>query len=146
VSAGASKPCVFCAIIEGRAKAFTVLETDGAVAFLDHKPLLKGHCLLAPRAHIETFDDLPGDMIGPLFAQAQRLSRAVQKALAGDGSFLAVNTRISQSVPHLHLHVVPRWKKDGLFSKSYLWMRRPYRDEAEMAEVQQAIRTALASV
>jgi histidine triad (HIT) family protein len=144
LSPAASKPCVFCSIIAGHTKAFVVLETPEAVAFLDHKPLLKGHCLLAPRAHIETFDDLPAGLIGPLFAQGQRLSRAVQTALAGDGSFVAVNTRISQSVPHLHVHVVPRWKKDGLFSKSYLWMRRPYRDEAEMGEVQQAIRGALA--
>jgi histidine triad (HIT) family protein len=141
----ASKPCVFCAIVAGRTEAFKVLETEEAIAFLDHKPLLRGHCLLVPRAHVETFDDLPAALIGPLFAQAQLLSRAVQAALAGDGSFVAVNTRISQSVPHLHVHVVPRWKKDGLFSKSYLWMRRPYRDEAEMAEVQQAIRAALAS-
>src|SRR4051812_20155063 len=106
--------CVFCAIIAGGTKAFTVLETEDAVAFLDHKPLLHGHCLLAPRAHVETFDDLAPERIGPLFAHAQRLSRAVQAALAGDGSFVAINTRISQSVPHLHVHVVPRWKKDGL--------------------------------
>ncbi|MBX6321284.1 MAG: HIT family protein [Rhodospirillaceae bacterium] len=138
------RPCIFCAIVAGEVAAAVVLERAEAVAFLDHRPLLKGHCLLVPRAHVETFDDLSPDLIAPLFAAAQRLSRAVQAALSADGSFLAVNTRISQSVPHLHVHVVPRWRKDGLFSKSLLWMRRPYRDEAEMAAVQEAIRAALA--
>ncbi len=112
------------------------------MAFLDHRPLLRGHCLLVPRAHVETFDEVPDALVGPLFTAARRLSRAVQTALGADGSFVAVNTRISQSVPHLHVHVVPRWKRDGLFSRSLVWMRRPCRDEAEMTAVGEAIRAA----
>lgn len=122
-----------------------MLDTPQAVAFLDHRPLLRGHCLLVPRDHVGTLDELPAEAVGPLFVQAQALSRAVQAGLAADGSFVAVNTRISQSVAHLHVHVVPRWKGDGLFSKSYVWMRRPYRDAALMSEVARAIRDALAA-
>jgi histidine triad (HIT) family protein len=139
-----TKPCVFCAIVAGRDQAHLVLDAAEAVAFLDHRPLLRGHVLLVPRAHVQTLDDLPAKAVGPLFVAAQRLSRAVQAALKAEGSFVAVNTRISQSVPHLHVHVVPRWKGDGLFSKNFVWMRRPYRSEAEMAEVSAAIRAALA--
>lgn len=138
-----AKSCVFCAIVAGEEKAHFVLETDEAVALLDHRPLLRGHVLLVPRAHVQTLDDLPAAAVGPLFVEAQRLSRAVQTALQAQGSFVAVNTRISQSVPHLHVHIVPRWKGDGLFSKNFVWMRRPYRSEAEMEAVSAAIRTAL---
>jgi histidine triad (HIT) family protein len=143
MKAVAPKPCIFCAIVAGREQAHIVLDTEEAIAFLDHRPLLRGHCLLVPRGHVATFDELPAAAVGPLFGQAQRLSRAVQAGLGADGSFVAVNTRISQSVPHLHVHVVPRWNGDGLFSKNYVWMRRPYRDAAEMAQVQQAICAAL---
>ena len=138
--------CVFCDIIAGTVPAYVVYDDDRTIAFLDHRPLRPGHVLLVPKQHYETLGELPTDEVGPLFAQAQRLSRAVQKALAGDGSFVAVNTRISQSVPHLHVHVVPRRKGDGLFGRDFVWMRRPYPSEQVMAETQQAVRSALAGL
>jgi len=136
----AGRSCTFCRIIGGEAPAFAVFEDALAYAFLDHRPLLKGHVLLTPKAHRETLQDLPEDAVGPLFRIARMLCGAVERAMAADGSFLAINTRISQSVPHLHIHVVPRWRKDGLFSPKLVWKRQPYRDEAEMRAVQEAIR------
>ena len=103
-----------------------MLEDDTTVAFLDHRPLLPGHVLVVPRTHYETLGDLPPDEVGPLFVNVQRLALAVEHGLNADGSFVAVNIRISQSVPHLHVHVVPRRKNDGLFGKTFQWMRRPY--------------------
>jgi len=93
--------------------------------------------------HVETFHDLPVRLISPLFANAQLLARAVERGLQADGSFLAINTRVSQSVRHLHIHIVPRWKKDGLFSNILIWRRRPYKNEQEMATVRKAIQTAV---
>jgi len=135
--------CAFCKIVEGGSSNSVVFDDDHSLAFLDHRPLLRGHCLLVPKQHVETFHDLPGPLIGPLFANAQLLARAVERGLQADGSFLAINTRISQSVPHLHIHIVPRWKKDGLFSNILIWRRRPYKNEQEMATVKQAIQTAI---
>lgn len=138
-----SQRCVFCRIINGETVSHTVFDDAVAVAFLDNRPLLKGHVLLAPRQHLETLDDLPAELIEPLFARVQLLAKAVQRALAADGHFVSINTRISQSVPHLHVHVVPRWKDDRLFSPKFIWRRRPYRDEAEKAEVSDRIRQAV---
>jgi histidine triad (HIT) family protein len=136
--------CVFDDIITGKTPAAMVLEEDSVVAFLDHRPLLPGHVLVVPRTHYETLSDLPPDQIQPLFLAVQRLAGAVERGLRADGSFVAVNIRISQSVPHLHVHVVPRRKGDGLFGKTFQWMRRPYPDEAAMRETQRAIQAALA--
>ncbi len=129
--------CPFCAIAAGREPAAVVLNHPEAVAFLDRRPLFPGHCLLIPKGHYETLSDLPEDQTGRLFALARRLCAAVETALGSDGSFLAVNNRVSQSVPHLHIHVVPRRRKDGL--KGFFWPRGKYRDEAEMEAVRAAI-------
>ena len=135
--------CAFCRIVGGESSERVVLNDGVSLAFLDHHPLLRGHCLLVPKQHVDTFPDLPADLIGPLFANAQLLARAVERGLQADGSFLAVNTRISQSVPHLHIHIVPRWKKDGLFSNILIWRRRPYKNEQEMATIRKAIQAAI---
>lgn len=139
----AAGSCRFCEIIRGESPSFIVLEDEGTLAFLDRNPLLRGHCLLVPKSHYATLLDVPAGELGPLFANVQRLARSVETAMAADGSFVAVNTRISQSVMHLHVHVVPRWKDDKLFSPKLIWRRRPYRDEAHMREVQDAIRAVV---
>jgi histidine triad (HIT) family protein len=139
------KGCVFCAIVAGEIKAYRVYEDDETIAFLDHRPLLPGHVLVVPRIHYETFGDLPTEKVGPLFLTVQRLALAVERGMNADGSFVAVNIRISQSVPHLHVHVVPRRKGDALFAKTFQWMRRPYPSEAAILDAQRAIRTALAA-
>jgi histidine triad (HIT) family protein len=138
--------CAFCGIIGGAPSDGVVFDDALSLAFLDHRPLLRGHCLLVPKRHIETFHALPAALIGPLFANAQLLARAVERGLQSDGTFVAINTRVSQSVPHLHIHIVPRWKKDGLFSKILICRRRPYRNREEMAEVGTAIRTAVSAL
>ncbi|HET9209934.1 MAG TPA: HIT family protein [Thermoanaerobaculia bacterium] len=147
MAARASKPCPFCAIARGEAEAEIVLEDETVVAFLDHRPLLAGHCLLVPRRHVETLPDLPPDLLAPVFHEVQILARAVEWGMAADGSFVAVNTRISQSVPHLHVHVVPRWKGDGLFSPGrMIWKRSPYRDDGERREAREKIRQAVEEI
>lgn len=137
--------CIFCDIVAGSVPAYRVLEDERTIAFLDHRPLLPGHVLVVPRTHYETLGELPADEVGPLFVNVQRLALAVERGLNADGSFVAVNIRISQSVPHLHVHVVPRRKNDGLFGKTFQWMRRPYPSSAAIVEVQRAIQAALAS-
>jgi histidine triad (HIT) family protein len=131
--------CTFCQIIKGRKQARLVLEDEVSVAFLDHRPLFPGHCLLVPRRHCETLIDLPADLIAPLFANAQLLSGIVERVLGAEGTFVAINNRVSQSVPHLHIHVVPRRKKDGL--KGFFWPRHGYRDEAHILQVQKDLRS-----
>ncbi|MDQ6670515.1 MAG: HIT family protein [Chloroflexota bacterium] len=138
------KGCVFCDIVAGRIPAYPVFEDDTTLAFLDHRPLLPGHVLVVPRSHYETLGDLPPGEVGPLFLNVRHLAVAVERGLGADGSFVAVNNRISQSVPHLHVHVVPRRKGDGLFGKTFQWVRRPYPNEAAIAEMQRLIRAALA--
>jgi histidine triad (HIT) family protein len=135
--------CVFCDIIAKRVPAYFVFEDEESVAFLDHRPLMPGHVLLVPRQHYPTFADLPRTEVGPLFVTAQRLSVAVENGLKADGAFVAINIKISQSVPHLHVHVVPRRKGDGLFGKTFQWIRRPYPSESMIVETQRAIRAAL---
>jgi histidine triad (HIT) family protein len=136
--------CSFCAIVRGDAPAEIVLDDPAGVAFLDRRPLLPGHVLLVPRTHVVTLPDLPVSEVGPLFTLARSLTRAVPRATGGEGAFLAINNVVSQSVPHLHIHIVPRRKDDRLFSRNLAWTRRPYRNEDEMGEVAAAIRTALA--
>jgi histidine triad (HIT) family protein len=118
-----------------------VLDDRVAVAFLDHRPVFKGHVLLAPREHHETPADLPDALVEPLFRRAREMARAVEAALEADGTFVAMNNRVSQSVPHLHVHVVPRRRGDGL--RGFFWPRTRYADEAEMAAVAARIRAAL---
>ena len=120
--------CRFCAIARGDTAARLVLEDDRVLAFLDHRPLFPGHCLVIPREHHETLPDLPVAMLEPLFGSARLLSRAVVEALAAEGSFVAVNNVVSQSVPHLHVHVVPRRRTVGL--RVLFWPRTRYRDDA----------------
>ena len=129
--------CLFCE----RPGAHVVFEDSMSVAFLDHRPVFRGHCLLVPKVHYETLGDLPTEVIGPLFANAQKLARGVQHAMEAEGTFVAINNRVSQSVPHVHIHVVPRRKGDGL--RGFFWPRQKYRDEEEMREVRDAIRSAV---
>ncbi len=133
--------CKFCSIANGEIVAHVVLDDEIAIAFLDHRPVFKGHVLLAPRQHLETLADLPRELIEPYFLRAQRLAVGVQKALESDGSFVAINNTVSQSVPHLHVHVVPRRRKDGL--RGFFWPRTKYASQDEMAEYASRIRAAL---
>ena len=119
-----------------------VWEDDLALAFLDHRPLFPGHVLLIPRRHYETLADLPAELVGRYFGAARRLEEAVVKAMQAEGSFVAINNKVSQSVPHLHVHIVPRRKKDGL--RGFFWPRQSYKDESEMNQVRDALRAALA--
>jgi histidine triad (HIT) family protein len=133
--------CSFCRIARGEVATCVVLESELALAFLDHRPLFPGHCLLIPRAHHETLADLPQPLVGPLFADAKRLARAVERGLEAQGSFVALNNRVSQSVPHLHIHIVPRRRGDGL--RGFFWPRTRYQSEEQMRAVRDAIRSAL---
>jgi histidine triad (HIT) family protein len=136
--------CIFCGVVAGEISANIVFEDDISLAFLDHRPLVPGHCLLVPKKHIETLSDLPSDLVGPFFQNVQLLARAVEVALEAEGSFVALNNRISQSVPHLHVHIVPRRKKDGL--KGFFWPRNKYKSESELLAVQLAIQSAIANL
>lgn len=133
--------CRFCQILDGTHPASKIIDDAQTVAFLDNRPLFVGHVLLVPRAHCETLADLPQDLLEPLFRNAQRLSRAVEVALGAEGSFVAMNNRISQSVPHLHVHVVPRRRGDGL--KGFFWPRTRYASDDEMHEVAARLRAVL---
>ena len=122
--------CIFCGIVEGRQEAHIVFQDRNSMVFLDRRPLFPGHCLLVPKTHYETLTDLPQQLITNLFTNAQVLARAVEKAMEAEGTFVAINNRISQSVPHLHVHVVPRRRKDGL--RGFFWPRQGYRDEEHL--------------
>jgi histidine triad (HIT) family protein len=135
--------CTFCAIVSGDLLAAKVLEDELTVAFLDARPVFPGHVLLVPRAHVETLPDLPAADVGPYFERAQRLSVAVRDAMEAAGTFVAINNVVSQSVPHLHVHVVPRRFKDGL--RGFFWPRTKYADDAERDAVAQRIRAALSA-
>lgn len=137
-------PCTFCAIIAGESPSHRVHEDDTAVAFLDERPLFPGHVLVVTRRHIETLTDLPADDVGPFFSRVQRITAAVERAMDAAGSFIAANNRVSQSVPHFHVHVVPRNRKDGL--RGFFWPRTHYRDAAHAEEVAARIRAALAAL
>ena len=136
--------CLFCRIVSGELPATIVYEDDISVAFLDHRPLFPGHALLVPREHVETLGELPAKLVAPYFEAAQLLSRAVEAAMEAEGTFVAMNNRVSQSVPHLHVHVVPRRKKDGL--KGFFWPRTKYKADEEMEEVKKKIITALKKI
>lgn len=136
--------CLFCGIVNGEVSASIVFQDDISLAFLDHRPLFPGHCLLIPKNHFETLGDLPADLVGPFFKNVQLLARAVEAALEAEGSFVAMNNRISQSVPHLHVHIVPRRKKDGL--KGFFWPRNKYKNDVEMFEAQKSIQAAIAAM
>src|SRR5262249_42433748 len=135
--------CVFCSIKEEKVPASIVWRDDAALVFLDAKPLFKGHALVVPAAHVTTLDDLPPAEVGPFFATVQRIARAVQRGLGADGSFVAMNNVVSQSVPHLHVHVVPRVKGDGL--RGFFWPRQKYANADESADYARRIREALDS-
>jgi histidine triad (HIT) family protein len=138
-----AESCVFCSILAGGVPADFVLETPNVVAFLDHRPLFPGHTLVMPREHIPTLRDLPGPLRDELFAQTQAVAAAVQDAMGAQGSFVAMNNVVSQSVPHLHVHAVPRNRKDGL--RGFFWPRGKYSSEEEMAACATAIRDTLAN-
>ena len=133
--------CLFCRIVSGELPATVVFEDENTVAFLDHRPLFPGHTLLVPRQHVETLGELPIKLVAPYFEAAQLLSLAVESAMDAEGTFVAMNNRVSQSVPHLHVHVVPRRRKDGL--KGFFWPRTKYKSDEEMEEVQRKIAAAL---
>jgi histidine triad (HIT) family protein len=133
--------CVFCRIVAGDLPAAVVLDEPQLFAFLDQRPVFPGHVLVVPKAHHETLPDLPAELVQPLFGAAQRLAVAVPAAMGGQGTFVAVNNVVSQSVPHLHVHVVPRTKGDGL--KGFFWPRHKYDDSGHMDAVAGTIRAAL---
>lgn len=136
--------CVFCAISRGEGDAHIVADDGAALAFLDHSPLLPGHTLVIPREHVDTLDELPEAAVGPLFRLVRRISRAQQRAFGADGTFTGINTRVSQSVPHLHAHVVPRREGDGLFRAGIVWARKRYKD-GEAEAIAATLRDALAN-
>ncbi len=126
---GVASDCLFCRVVAGDAPAYLVLDGPDVVGFLDTRPVFKGHLLVVPRRHVDTLADLPDDLLVPLYASVRLLSRAVLDALGCQGSFVATNNVVSQSVPHLHVHVVPRTKGDGL--RGFFWPRTSYADDAE---------------
>jgi histidine triad (HIT) family protein len=132
--------CPFCAIISGEVAGHVVLETDDVVGFLDARPVFKGHTLLVPREHVVTLPDLPDRLRDPFLAAGQRLASAMVTGLGAQGSFVAMNNTVSQSVAHLHLHVVPRTKGDGL--RGFFWPRTKYAD-GEAADYAARLRAAL---
>ena len=133
--------CLFCSIVAGEVEVDSVLETEHVLGFLDHRPVFKGHVLLVPREHVVTLPDLPARLRDPFLEAGQRLATAMLSGLGAQGSFVAMNNTVSQSVPHLHLHVVPRTKGDGL--RGFFWPRTKYADDAERAEYAGKLRAAL---
>jgi histidine triad (HIT) family protein len=133
--------CAFCGIVAGTVPAFVVTSTDDGVAFLDTRPVFPGHVLVIPRPHIPTLASLPLDLLPGYFALVQRIAVAVEKGLSADGTFVGMNNTVSQSVPHLHTHVVPRRRKDGL--RGFFWPRTKYASDAEATEYAQRIAAAL---
>jgi histidine triad (HIT) family protein len=133
--------CLFCRIAGGALPARIVFEDDNCVGFLDHRPVFPGHCLLIPKKHYETLIDLPSELIEPFFVDVQLLTRAVESGLQAHGTFVAMNNRVSQSVAHLHVHIVPRRRKDGL--RGFFWPRYPYKSDEEAELVQASIRAAV---
>jgi histidine triad (HIT) family protein len=132
---------LFCRIVAGSEQAHFVLDDDVVVAFLDRRPVFPGHVLVVPRRHVETFTDLETAEVGPFFERVQWVTAGVQMAMDADGSFVAMNNVVSQSVAHLHVHVVPRRRKDGL--RGFFWPRQRYRDDDEMAEIAARIAAAI---
>ena len=135
-----AKACQFCAIVERQFGAYIVFEDHISIAFLDYRPLFPGHCLLVTRQHYSTLVDVPKDLIGPLFSNVQLLTETVQSVMQADGTFVAMNNIISQSVPHFHIHIVPRRRGDGL--RGFFWPRRKMTEE-ELKLVQKSLVDAL---
>ncbi|MDQ3985672.1 MAG: HIT family protein [Actinomycetota bacterium] len=136
--------CAFCEIVSGGTGAEVVFEDETSLGFLDHRPLFPGHTLLIPKTHYETISDLPDEVVGPYFSNVRLLAGAVESAMEAQGTFVALNNKVSQSVPHLHVHVVPRRRKDGL--RGFFWPRRKYKSDSEMKEAADAVRNAVAEV
>ncbi|HRI71050.1 MAG TPA: HIT family protein [Polyangium sp.] len=139
----ANTSCVFCKIARGELPAQLVLDEPHVLAFLDRSPVFHGHCLVVPRQHVRTLPDVPRDLLEPLFSAAQRIATAVELGLGADGTFVAMNNKISQSVPHLHVHVVPRRKGDGL--RGFFWPRVKYASDDEIQVLADKIRHALSN-
>lgn len=137
----ADSGCVFCKIVSSSLEAAVVFEDNDTLAFLDNRPLFHGHTLVVPKEHIETLSDLPPSFIDQFFKNVQLICRGVEAAMDAEGSFVAMNNRVSQSVPHLHVHVVPRRRKDGL--KGFFWPRAKYSDEQQLNEVKDRIRSTI---
>ena len=133
--------CRFCQIASLALPSYIVFEDSISLAFLDSRPLFPGHVLLIPKEHFETLADVPGPTLGPFFRNVQLVASAVERGMQAEGSFVAINNRVSQSVPHLHVHIVPRKKKDGL--RGFFWPRNKYKDEEQMKQAQAAVRNAL---
>ncbi len=133
--------CVFCAIIAGRVAAHFVLQDEQTVAFLDARPVFKGHVLVMPRPHVPTLADLPDGLLEPLFSRVRAISAALPGALGAQGSFVGLNNVVSQSVPHLHVHVVPRTRGDGL--RGFFWPRQKYAGDQEAEAYAARLRAAL---
>ncbi|HSO95416.1 MAG TPA: HIT family protein [Acidimicrobiia bacterium] len=137
----ADPTCTICRIVTGELSAQIILDEPHAVAFLDHRPLFPGHTLVVPRDHVATLPDLPDDDLAPYFSTVQRLATVIPATLDAAGTFVAANNVVSQSVPHLHFHVVPRRPKDGL--RGFFWPRTRYETPEEMAAVADRLRRAL---
>ena len=133
--------CVFCAVAAGSEPSHVVLDEPDMIAFLDHRPVFKGHLLVIPRVHVVTLPDLPAELLAPLFGAVARCCTAVVEALGAQGSWVAENNIVSQAVPHLHVHVVPRTKGDGL--RGFFWPRQKYDGESEMADYAARLRGSL---
>jgi histidine triad (HIT) family protein len=136
--------CIFCNIVRGAVPCFKVFEDDISLAFLDHRPLFPGHTLFIVKSHMETLFDLPESLMGALFINVRLLSRAVMQGMQAGGVFVAINNRVSQSVPHFHVHIVPRRKGDGL--KGFFWPRRAYKDQQEIDATLHALHSAIAAL
>jgi histidine triad (HIT) family protein len=137
--------CPFCLIANGKDPSRHVVFRDGvSIGFLDRRPVFLGHCLLIPLNHYETLYDLPEELIGPLFRNAKRLGKAVEKGTTADGTFVAINNKISQSVPHLHIHIIPRKSGDGL--RGFFWPRRKYESEEQMVSIAESIRKSVSKL
>ena len=134
--------CSFCNIVAGDLDARIVLDDESCLAFLDQRPVFPGHCLVIPKHHYETLAELPDELTGSLFRNVKHLSSSVQQALNADGTFVAINNGVSQSVPHVHVHVVPRRHKDGL--RGFFWPRQHYATDEEAEQIADRIRAAVA--
>ncbi|CEG61661.1 Histidine triad (HIT) protein [Legionella micdadei] len=140
-NANPKKSCIIDLIVKKQEKAYIVYEDEQFIAFLDHRPLFYGHTLLAPKTHYSTLYDLPDPLVSPLFILTKKIGTAVEKAMEASGSFIAMNNVISQSIPHLHIHIVPRNKHDGL--KGFFWPRTKYENEKHIEEILGKIKTHL---
>ena len=139
----AAEACVFCRIVAG-SEAARVLEDEDCIGFLDRRPVFLGHTLIVPRGHHSTLQDVPAPLLGRLFTDVQLVTEAVERALGADGAWIAVNNKVSQSVPHVHVHVVPRRSGDGL--KGFFWPRQRYASDAQMQETAISLRKAVAEL